>query len=590
MKFKFLYIIILSGCMTGSCTLDYSPLSGPTTNNFPANTDEATAGLFAAYKLLSTMDASNVAWLKAEDNITDIGVTRVNTPKFTELTNSSASGNNAIVNSIYTVLFQIINRVNIVLDKLNSGNIQQDKMSQLKVELLCLRAYCYDLGCQYFGDLPYIEHNLPLLHEPLSRVPKNEIIKNILNDLNDEQLNMLPLRFDHGLYGTARIGRVAAYGLRARIALEWGDYTLAASSSHKALAYAQQAGYTLQKLDLSNCGVDHTKGEPVGTVALFGYKGHAESNEWIWCIQYNRQINGNTEKEAYYQLSRPAGGCSYFGPTQSLIDMFQCTDGKSISESPLYDWKNPWKNRDPRLDLYCVRPGSRLYNLEFETSNNIKQIINYNTGTKILNIESQGTKGVYGANGNKGPGGYLWRKHIDIAELQNGAITSSSLTDMNCGIMRLAELYLIEAEANIEMENGNLQLAQNDINIIRARVNMPPITLSSKSDLRKALRYERTVELCDEGFRWFDLRRWNIADRVMNGRIYAPSQTGEMSNAKPVFDENWCPHYGNTTWDGKKLNLRVYNTYTYKKGKDELWPIPQTELDTNPLFKQNNGF
>ena len=59
----------------------------------------------------------------------------------------------------------------------------------------------------------------------------------------------------------------------------------------------------------------------------------------------------------------------------------------------------------------------------------------------------------------------------------------------------------------------------------------------------------------------FDLRRWGMASTVMTGKIYAPNQKGLMSNAKPSFDDNWHPAYSEgSSWDGKALNLRVYNT------------------------------
>lgn len=577
-------------CM-GSCSLDYEPKNGPSSGgDFPQNMDEAEYGLFAAYKSLSTFDASSVAWWKVADNITDIGVTRVNTAKFTELVTSSATGENAVASMVYNTIYNVVSRINLVSDNLSKleGKESPEAIAALRNELLCLRAFCYDMGCQYFGAMPYIDHSLSLTDNHYPRTSRQEIIKKLLSDLSDANLETLPLRHNQAQYGTARIGKVAAYGLRARIALEWGDYALAASSAAKAIDYAAQAGYELQPLDLTFCGDDHQVGEPTGTVKLFGYDGQANSKEWIWCVQYDRRIDGNTEKEAYYQLSRNAGGCSYFGPSQHFIDMFQCKDGKSISESPLYNWQQPWKNRDPRLDLYCVRPASRLFNYEFETAKNIKTVINYNTGKAVENLESQGSKGVYGTNGSKDPGGYLWRKHIDMAELENGSITSSSPTDMNCGLMRLAELYLIQAEANIEMEGGDLALAKQRLDQIRARVGMPPVDGSSRESLRKALRYERAVELCDEGFRWFDIRRWGIAQKAVGGTIYAPAQDGSMSNAKPTFDDNWIPTYDGTTFDGKKMNLRTYNTYKYVTGKDELWPIPQTELDTNPLITENN--
>lgn len=75
----------------------------------------------------------------------------------------------------------------------------------------------------------------------------------------------------------------------------------------------------------------------------------------------------------------------------------------------------------------------------------------------------------------------------------------------------------------------------------------------------------------------------------MNGYIYAPSQDGSMSNAKPTIDDDWHVSYDkNSTWDGKDFNLRTYNDMIYKEGKDELWPLPQTLLDTDKEITENN--
>ena len=87
------------------------------------------------------------------------------------------------------------------------------------------------------------------------------------------------------------------------------------------------------------CGESHEAGEPTGQTALFGYDGEA-SNEWLWSVQYDAVISSNKTKEAYYMAPRTLGGCAYFGPTQTFVDMFQCKDGKSITESSLYDWQN----------------------------------------------------------------------------------------------------------------------------------------------------------------------------------------------------------------------------------------------------------
>lgn len=96
-----------------------------------------------------------------------------------------------------------------------------------------------------------------------------------------------------------------------------------------------------------------------------------------------------------------------------MMDTFQCTDGKPISESELYDWQNPWKNRDPRLDLYCVRSGSRTMGIQFSTDPADKTVYDYISGTSVTNSDVTGNKSEYGPNGIQGPGGFLWRKFCD---------------------------------------------------------------------------------------------------------------------------------------------------------------------------------
>lgn len=85
----------------------------------------------------------------------------------------------------------------------------------------------------------------------------------------------------------------------------------------------------------------------------------------------------------------------------------------------------------------------------------------------ISNADAVGNKSEYAANGSKGPGGYLWRKYSDkgMMGLVNGTKTED---DINAGIIRFAELLLIEAEANIEWDGGDLAIAEANINRVRA--------------------------------------------------------------------------------------------------------------------------
>lgn len=181
---------------------------------------------------------------------------------------------------------------------------------------------------------------------------------------------------------------------------------------------------------------------------------------------------------------------------------------------------------------------------------------------------------------------------LDFQEYKyNNAFGTSSVCVLSYPLMRLAELYLIRAEANIEWNGGDLSVAKADIETIRSRAHMPGLSENlSRDGLRSALRYERMVELCNEGFRWFDIRRWDMAESVISGTLYAPALDGSVSNAVPTIDSDWHVTYNGQTFDGKDMNLRRFITMSYDPMKDALWPIPEDERIANPLITQNPGY
>ncbi|WP_276481595.1 RagB/SusD family nutrient uptake outer membrane protein [Paraflavitalea pollutisoli] len=123
-------------------------------------------------------------------------------------------------------------------------------------------------------------------------------------------------------------------------------------------------------------------------------------------------------------------------------------------------------------------------------------------------------------------------------------------------VLRLAEQYLIRAEANSRL--GNTALAIADLNIIRERAGL--LALSASLDQQQcmlAVEQERRVELCTEwGHRWFDLRRWP--------GLVNPSRT-RADEILGVLKPDWQPA--------------------------SLWyPVPQRELQLNPFLVQNPGY
>ncbi len=121
----------------------------------------------------------------------------------------------------------------------------------------------------------------------------------------------------------------------------------------------------------------------------------------------------------------------------------------------------------------------------------------------------------------------------------------------NMQLFRLAEMYLIRAEARAQQNNiSGGESAESDINIIRERAGVPLIQGTSKNQMLLVIENERRMELCFEGHRWFDLIR-----------------TGRAKSVMDEFTSNWTE-------------------------KDELWPIPLREITNNPSLKnaQNPGY
>lgn len=117
-------------------------------------------------------------------------------------------------------------------------------------------------------------------------------------------------------------------------------------------------------------------------------------------------------------------------------------------------------------------------------------------------------------------------------------------------VLRLAEQYLIRAEARVQQ--NNFDGAQDDIDVIRLRAGLAGTTANNKEDLLNAILQERRVEFFTEwGHRWLDLKRTGKVNEVMS--VIAPLKGGS-------WDTNW-----------------------------QLFALPNGDLDLNPYLTQNPG-
>jgi starch-binding outer membrane protein, SusD/RagB family len=119
-------------------------------------------------------------------------------------------------------------------------------------------------------------------------------------------------------------------------------------------------------------------------------------------------------------------------------------------------------------------------------------------------------------------------------------------------LLRLAEIYLIRAEAKAHL--NDITGAQTDLNVIRTRAGLEGTTTNEKDALTEEIIEEKRKELFSEqGHRWLDLKRSRLADEVMSFIT---------------------PLKGPTNWESYQ----------------QLYPIPQSDIDKNPNLVQNPGY
>src|SRR5690606_18209186 len=116
---------------------------------------------------------------------------------------------------------------------------------------------------------------------------------------------------------------------------------------------------------------------------------------------------------------------------------------------------------------------------------------------------------------------------------------------------------------------------------------MPAITGSkTQAELREIVRKERLFELANEGFRMVDLRRWKLADKLMNSTLYGRIPKGLLANA-PIIDTDSQVNYNNVA---NKKDMRIIEIRKFDANKNYLWPIRNIEIVTNKNVEQNPGY
>ena len=460
-----------------------------------------------------------------------------------------APENTGIAGTLWGRSYRSIRECNFALSNLASVEMSDDHKKLLKAELQFIRAFRYHDLIRNYGGIVLMGDKVYNLNDNLQdealfkRSSIQESMVYVMAQLDEAEAN-LP-KDNSGTWAVGRATKGAALALKSRLAL-YAASPLYNSGSWADAIKAAQAVIDLNKYSLFT-----------GGYANLFYD--ASNSETIFARLYTKNA-GHTHLEI---ANGPNGYGGWGGnlPLQNLVDDYQLNNGKPITDPTSgYDAQDPYADRDPRFYATILYNGSNYRGAPIET---------FTPGGKDSKDGNE--------NWNTSKTGYYLRKFINESyPLQNPW--------GNAGFQpwyyfRYAEILLNFAEAANEASGpdvvpaGSTLSARAAINLVRSRpgVNMPPVVALSQNDMRTAIQNERRIELAFEEHRFYDVRRWKIA---------------EVTESKPALgititkNGSTLAYANKVALDGRAFNPRMY------------WlPIPRAEIQASGnKIQQNTGY
>ncbi len=597
-------IILLTGLLfiNVSCVkdlLDQQPTTELGASAFWKTEDDATYALMGAYSSIRPIFDRDYHYDGFGEFIRmyNTGAAPIS---FTTNNPSNYGGN---LDVVWTALYGGVNRTNYVIDnvgKMLPNAKTEESLKKLETivgEARLLRGMCYFRLISMYGDIPYfgkiIYDNSEV--ESISRTPLAQVKDSILADFT-YAIEKLPDK----AVEVGRAGKPAALAFRGKLNLYWACWnnfgwpeleTFTPSPSEAVSAYTAAA--TDFKRVINDFGLKlFRNGEP----GEWGTMGNAEILPNYYYMFIPSTGNPNTDGEMIMVFTHGGTGT---GQSEELMRVFT---GRTVESSqnqaiPRYELADRYQSTitgdfaEPLVPMNPATPGARTapnsalnpnsyanrdYRMKATLLWDYEMIMGmltlqetgfspfiYKTWNQLVNINGKTYRSFNDGGTNRT--GYQFRKFI-----RNYAGQSRSDGDYNWPVMRLADVYLMYAEATNEI-HGPQPDAIALVNKIRHRGNLPPLSATKTADKKSffdAIEQERIVELVAEGHRMWDLRRWRALERV------------------------WGPPYGDGKWTidthGAQQQRFFFNAPELTYQRCYLFRIPPSERDRNPNLTQNS--
>ncbi|MDR0543074.1 MAG: RagB/SusD family nutrient uptake outer membrane protein [Dysgonamonadaceae bacterium] len=540
-------------------------------------------------------------------------------------------------------LFSGLSDCNIFLEKVGEAyDLAEEEKAIWVAQVKFLKAYLHFYLFRMYGPIPVIRENQPLdakgQQVNLYRNTVDEVVDYIV-ELLDECYKDLPdiiedLGQDLGLptkvINLALKAEVLTYAASPLFngntdyadfkdnrgvqlfpqTYDAGKWKKAAEALKAAIDFAEANNFRLYNFRTASQYAVNLNEKTILAMQVRGAVTDRWNTELIWG-------DSNTNVGQLQQLCHPwlQSGNDYgsatfrmFAPTQRIVEQFYTKNGLPIEEDeewtgvdPLgvriataddrwhvhegYKTINLYFDREPRFyGSICFDGGIFYGNGRMQQDNTTNHSYAWVSYMRAQGIEGAGWGGSIGAGGNRySSTGYLCKKLINSLSSTN---TSGGFTNTRYPfpIIRLADLYLMYAEALNEVESSPTAEVYKYIDLVRERTGLEGVVKSwndhavaakknkpaTKEGMRDIIRRERLNELAFEGIRYWDVRRWKIAEEIYNkepvrGLSVRGTTFDEFYTIVPLFEQKFSK-------------------------KDYLFPIKESTLLSNSNLVQNPGW
>lgn len=479
--------------------------------------------------------------------------------------------------------YTLIRNINQFLEGLRATTaLSEVDKKPLEGEARFLRAWVYFNMCRSMGGMPIVgdeifEYTPGMDVTPLQKPRATEVVMYdyIINECK-EIANILP---EAKQINGSRANKWTAKMLEARAALYAGsiaNYNNKMSNPIKTdggevgIPADKAQGYYAIALaaanEVINSGVyvlQDKKPDDKGRNFYEATSVKDNNTEVIWARDY--KYPGQTIE--FTKINIPKSHAedidnSAYGPILNLVEQFELveagTPGLGVKfvtqENGTYKFYEtadaPFKERDPRLWGSVIYPGADFKGKEvvLQAGQLVKENGEWKTIVGDLDSKDGNGKLITAFNGPKqsneqyiNKSGFYFRKYMDET---TGSSTRGKGSEMWWPRFRIAEAYLIAAEASFELSDN--AKAVEYINAVRNRAGVQPLTAVTFDNIV----HEYRVEFAFEDHRYWDMKRWRLADKVWNGnnsdemarhrrlwpyRVNAP---GDPNDGKWVFVED----------------------------------------------------